>query len=140
MNFNKEYFRLRALGWEAKHAFSCAKINVAWNKLEDKGLVRFRTEPEDDMSLDDVIGEGANDKTRKLIAARVERDGVWGIIGEFKNESGYWEQGSSVWGFIGDDWKDSWSDTDVKAETMEALLLLKTKQELAYTTMRGVEF
>lgn len=139
MNFNKEYFRLRLLGWPASNAFNCAKINVAWSKLEDDGLVRFKVEPEGCMTLDDIVGEGVDDKTRKLIVARAERDGVWGIVGEFKNEDGYWEHGSSVWGFIGDDWKDSWCDTDVKAETMQALLLLKTKQELAYTTMRGVE-
>lgn len=139
MNFNKEYFRLRALGWEARHAFNCAKINVAWDKLEDEGLVRFRTAPEECMTLDDVIGEGADDKTRKLIEARAERDGVWGIIGEFKNESGAWEQASSVWGFIGNDWEDSWSDTDVKQETMEQLLLLKTRQALTSATMRGAE-
>jgi hypothetical protein len=36
---------------------------------------------------------------------RANRDGVYGLVAEYRTETG-WELADSVWGFIGEDWKE----------------------------------
>lgn len=119
----------------AKHQ---AAVEAAWEKAEDAGLVRFRVEPDDMCDLDDLFGDmfdpdvHTNIKPERLAQERqreidrVNRDGVWGIIGECKGSvcptcgrGGEWTHGGSCWGFIGDDWKGD-AEIDIKAETLTA--------------------
>lgn len=115
-----------------------AAVSGAWDRAESAGLVRFRVEPDGDVDLDDLFGDTYNPDANPDIPAermkrerqheidRAERDGVWGIIGEYKADicptcgrGGEWVHGGSCWGFIGDDWKDD-AEIDIKAETLDA--------------------
>lgn len=106
-----EYHRLRSMGWTAAHAYTAAKARVAFEALEgdgdEGGLVRMRVEPDETYDATDWLDEPET-------MARLERDGAWGIIGEARSsESAPWVHVDSVWGFIGDDFKDSLYDTDI---------------------------
>lgn len=48
---------------------------------------------------------------------RANRDGMTGIVGQYLT-NGKWIHADSVWGFIGDDWKDSGYDLDIMSETI----------------------
>lgn len=57
---------------------------------------------------------------KKELWDRIERDGVWGVVGEVKCKAcGAWEIVDAVGGFVGDDWKDSGYDTDVLEATQK---------------------
>jgi hypothetical protein len=57
------------------------------------------------------------ERERKAEVERVERDGVWGVVGEFFDGE-EWQHADSCFGFIGDDWKDSGYDVDIMASTL----------------------
>ena len=127
----KEYRRLRALGWTALLAHRAARTLEAWNRLdghtiwadddpddpdEPDARVRLHIVADDDFDLS-CDCEDAHCEERQL--ERAERDGVWGIVGEYRVRD-EWEQADSCWGFVGEDWRDSGYDTDIMDETMRA--------------------
>jgi hypothetical protein len=96
--------------------------------------------------LDDLLGDCYNPKVnpdinptklereRQWAIDRIERDGVWGVVGEYKADvcptcgrGGEWVHGGSCWGFVGDDWKDD-ADVGIMEETLEAAGLDKEEQ------------
>lgn len=103
------YFRERAKGHEARSAYRNAIVRAKWDALEDLGLVRLSF-PYDDHADLSFLDQGHYQDSRegralaKMLRERAERDGCYGIVGEYRldPESGEWEQGDSVWGFIGD--------------------------------------
>ena len=119
--------------WNAKRI---ARVRAAWEKAEDAGLVRLRVEPDETYDLVDLLGDCYDPKVnpdippdklareRRWEMERIERDGVWGVVGEYKTDvcptcgrGGEWKHGDSGWGFVGDDWKDD-ADVDIMAETL----------------------
>lgn len=50
---------------------------------------------------------------------RINRDGIWGVVGEYWNGE-EWIHADSCWGFVGEDWKDSGYDLDIMRATLEA--------------------
>jgi hypothetical protein len=48
----------------------------------------------------------------------VDRDGVWGIVGEYFDGE-RWQHADSCFGFVGDDWKNSGYDTDIMRATLD---------------------
>jgi hypothetical protein len=113
-----------------------ARVRAAWEKAEDAGLVRLRIEPDDQYDLEDLLGDCYNpevntdipperlEQERQWEVDRIDRDGVWGVIGEYRADvcpacgrGGEWKHGDSCWGFVGDDWKDD-ADVDIMAETL----------------------
>jgi len=130
----REYFRLRKLGMggivgqDAKNCLNTAVSNVAWDRLESAGLVRLSIIPDDyydDSYIDtwDDASESRREQIKKELWEKIERDGVWGIVGEYKidPESENWEHGDSCFGFIGDEWRDSGYDHSIKELTITAL-------------------
>ena len=145
----------------ANGSFACAKresaIESQWARLEDLNMVRMRFAPDEDFSYDDMCGDMFNVEhkassvhggARTIIAqekaykAMLERDGVWGCIGEFtlddcdgnsrcKEPDTYgrrarqcdcgatWHHGASLWALEGTD--DYGYQTDIKSETIDAL-------------------
>ncbi len=118
--------------------YDCTRRSLAvreiFDKLENAGLVRFEARPDDSAELDNLLGDVYNPvanpdiKPEKLAAEkqteidRINREGVCGIVGEYRvSESEQWENADSVWGFVGDDWKNSGYDTDIMASTIAAL-------------------
>ncbi|MEN6534494.1 MAG: hypothetical protein ABFD89_12575 [Bryobacteraceae bacterium] len=117
-----------------------ARIREAWEKAEDAGLVRLRVEPDESTDLDNLLGDVFNPEANPDIDPkrleqekqheidRINRDGVWGVIGEYKaavcpacGRGGNWEHADSCWGFIGNDWEGSGYDLDIMEETLAQL-------------------
>lgn len=127
----KEYRRQRALGVPATHAIHAARTLVEWEGLgghtkqvdddyeEPDATVRLHILPDDDWEHAAECG-CPDTRCKERNTERANRDGVWGIVGEYRIR-GEWEQGDSVWGFIGSDWEDSGYDTDVMSGTIRAL-------------------
>lgn len=150
-----EYLRLRKtgengniVGENAKICFQGAKINIAFADAESAGLVRLRWIPEHIWDIENLEGDCFNpdvntdihpdrlERERKEFHEKIERDGVWGLQGEFRilplhhgagdivpyysedKEPG-WESADAVWGFVGTE--TNGHETDIKSETLIAL-------------------
>lgn len=100
MSINREYARLRRLGWRAAEALWAARVNTAFDALDGKS-VRLSVEADE--------------------CAPDEDYGPYGLIAEVLNPlSGEWEHVDSVWGFAADDLQDNGYDTDLKKAALEA--------------------
>lgn len=101
------YQRERARGFQAKWALSNARTRLEWDKHEvaeyssgepidpKRGDVRLRVVPDETCSLEDLEGDCFNPKAnpeisasrlqhdREEFMAKVNRDGVWGMVGEY---------------------------------------------------------
>jgi hypothetical protein len=125
----KELLRLyqRARGFPASWALSNVRTRLEWEKHEvaeyssgepidpKRGNVRLRMVPDETCSLEDLEGDCFNpqanpdipasqlQRDREEFIAKVNREGVWGIMGEY---------------FDGDDWKNSGYDTDIMRATL----------------------
>jgi hypothetical protein len=107
------------------------KINAEWTKLEAAGKVRFTCKPDEICDMDDLKGDTFNREVNPEIPeekmaeqerefeALVEREGVWGIIGEYFDGE-VWQYGDSVWGMIGDNVLDNDYTLDIKSLTIDA--------------------
>lgn len=126
MDIRKEYRRLRGIGWTATEAFRAAKVRTAWEYAESAGIVSLEVVPDDSwLTFDDLMGDTFNRaanpdipesrmaREEKAERERFERDGVVGIVAK-----AHGEHVDSVWGFIGDDWKDSGYDVDLMAAAL----------------------
>lgn len=132
------YLRERRKGNNARAAWRNVLVNALWDTLDygDKDgrtLVRLRIVP-DDADFNNLCGDtfdlkyNPNIRPAKLarelaeFREKVERDGVWGVIGEFRTSAKEpWQHADSCWEFVGDDWKDSGYDVDIKEETLRQL-------------------
>lgn len=134
-----EYHKLRRKGWHAKEALRAARIKDEWLDAESEGFVKLDIVADDCVSLDGILGDCYDPKVitdispkrlaaqRKLEIERINRDGVWGIVGKVKvpacskcHSNERWETVESIWGFVGDDWKNSGHDTDVMSAVLTA--------------------
>lgn len=141
----REYRRQRTLGQPARWALLHARTKVAWRNVEwhsdrrdpngDDGMgwARLRVEWDDSADLS-YLDVNAKDQRERAAAKReldrAERDGCVGIIGEYWNGD-EWVHVDSVWGFIGDDWKDSGYDYDVMDATLKARAAFMERQAFA---------
>jgi len=135
----KEYRRLRALGWEAGPAYDHAQTLEEWRKLEwnegdnpKPNAVRLRIVPDEIDDWDFLLGDTykpechpdipvsqiEREKTEYL--EKIYRDGVWGIVGEIFNGE-EWQTIDSCFGFVGEEWRDSGYDTDIMRACLEAV-------------------
>jgi len=112
----------------ARQALRDAKIVAAFEAEPD---VRFRVECDETARIGDLAGDMFNPKydglthsrrerEYKAFVSRVQDEGATGIVGEYFDGAD-WQVADSVWGFIGDDWRDSGYDTDVMSATLQAL-------------------
>jgi hypothetical protein len=142
---NRELLRMyqseRKRGFRAQWALSNARTRLEWDKHEvaeyssgepidsKRGNVRLRAVPDEMCSLEDLEGDCFNPKAnpeippsklesdRQEFIAKVNREGVWGIIGEYFDGE-QWQHADSCFGFVGDDWKHSGYDTDIMRATL----------------------
>lgn len=119
------YNRERKLGFSAKCALQNAKTREKFKRYECAGLVRIRIEPDleryDESYVDTWdCSSKKKDRIKKEIFAKLERDGAWGIIAEAcVNER--WMEMDSVWGFIGEEWRDSGYDVDLMMAAIDCI-------------------
>lgn len=134
MNLHQEYRRLRALGHVAISAMRDARTAVAWEKAERAGLVCLDVEPDelgyDDSYIDtwDDVSPAKREKARKELWAQIDREGVYGLVAKVLTADGRWQVVDGVCGFIGDDWKDSGYDADMKLAALRALDELRAEE------------
>ncbi len=121
----------------AKNALDMARTLAAFQECEDE-TVRLRCEPDEHCDMENLKGDTFNREVNtdiqesrmareeKEFEESIERDGVWGIIGEYLNPAtGQWEHGDSCWGFAG--YKDSTDPfencavIDIMDQTIDAL-------------------
>jgi hypothetical protein len=138
------YQRNRERGFHASWALSNARTRLEWEKQEvaeyssgeaiepKRGNVRLRVVPDETCSVGDLEGDcfnpGANpnipdsqlQRDREEFIAKVNREGLWGIIGEYFDGEA-WLHADSCFGFVGDDWKHSGYDTDIMRATLDAV-------------------
>lgn len=55
-------------------------------------------------------------------ARRIERDGVYGVVAEYRDADLGWTEADSCWGFIGNDWRDGCEDR-LMAAAIHALIV-----------------
>lgn len=135
----REYLRMRKSGFIARIALDYAKTRIEWRAREwdeherepESGTVRLRVVADDSADLDDLKGDCFNPKVNDNVSRsqlarqelafeeQVNRDGVWGIIGEvWTGET--WEHADSCFGFVGDGWRESGYDLDIMRATLDA--------------------
>lgn len=109
------------VGQNALVSLEIARTLVLWEQLEDTGLVRLRTVPDDSYDWSDKP-DGMSDERWE----EVSQGGAWGIVGEYRiTEEAEWQQADSVWGFVGysthDDPFENPYVSDIMAQTIEQL-------------------
>jgi hypothetical protein len=132
----EHYGRTGIAAYQWQSAKREADIRVQWADAEDKGLVRLRVEPDEHCDLGDLFGDTFDprvntgikperlEREKQAEIDRINRDGVWGIIGEYRCPTcGKWTQADSCWGFVGDDWRESGYDLDIMATALERIRL-----------------
>lgn len=120
----REYRKQRQY-YHAELALRAARVELAWREAEARGLVRLQAEPEIDCYDDSYIdtwdmSEGRKERAKKEVADRIDRDGHWILLSQFLTDSGEWETADSVGGFIGEDYKNSGYDVDLKLAALTA--------------------
>ena len=123
----KEFARLRRVGFGASQALRGAHINVAFAAAERRGLVRLDVvcdhECYDDSYIDSWTDVSASqrEQARRETRARLESDGVWGVQTFARQSCGAMHEVDSCWGFLGDDWRDSGYDHDLRRTALDAI-------------------
>jgi hypothetical protein len=103
----KLYNRFRAAGETAKRALESARVVRQFEALEAAGFVRIDVQPDESPDLSwldqDCFNDtrGARAATKKM-REQIERDGVWGTVGEYRLEDdAEWAHADSCWGHTG---------------------------------------
>lgn len=109
----------------AAAAYDRAKTIIRFKELESKGLVRIVRHPDDDMQLDDLLGDCYDptvntdiqpsrlDRERQAEIDRIEQEGVWWYEAQAWDYENGWEHVDSICGFVGDDFIGSDHDLDM---------------------------
>lgn len=122
-------YRIERQWFGAQQAMRNARIRQAWERVEYPmdgeptfgiepkiGNVRLSIQPECD---EYQHGDYDNERQRQEVIDRLNRDGLWTVVGEYFDGED-WQHADSCGGFIGDDWKHSGYDVDIMEATMEA--------------------
>ena len=75
------YLQFRQHGKTAAQSLYAAKTLIKFQKLEDKGIVRLRAEPEEEGYFD-VYGEPESKKERESVVHAIEMNGCWWVVAE----------------------------------------------------------
>ena len=102
---------------QASAALRSAKIDAAWSEY-DNDQVRLRLVPDDDVDLSWLDQDHYSEKYRSEQRQRADQDGCWILVGE-SLDGEEWIVADSCGGFIGEDWKGSGYDDDIKRSTMD---------------------
>lgn len=130
-----EFKRLRKIGWTAHRALWAARTRAEWEsrgghlcearlldpclECKDGATLRLIIKPDEVCSIDDLMDTtGMSKQQEERFLAHVEREGVVGLVAQSRcGECGTWRTSGSIWGIIGNDWKD-----DVEFDLMDAAI------------------
>jgi hypothetical protein len=117
--FTHSFKRLLGKGWPTEEAARAARALSAFAYFTPD-FWRLEVIP-DETPYDDSYIDDPNEK--KEVRQRIRDEGVFGIKTEWRfSIFDDWEEADSVWGFIGDDWKDSGYDTDMMRSAMREFI------------------
>lgn len=144
----KRYHAARAEGYNANHALYNAVTLAQFENLESIGLVRFQWVPDTGWSIEDLEGDCFDpvhnpgvracdlERRRKDFHETIERDGVWGLVGQYRplpfqhgetivpyyadEDQPGWETGDAICGLIGQN--AHVYTADIAAETITRLV------------------
>jgi len=120
----RKYDRLRKKGMDHDAAVRASRADAAFDylaSLDDllDSCVKLDVVPDEEMFDDSYLED--DEKAKKELQERIEEDGVWGVkTFYFSYADGEWEEVDAVWGFVGEDWRDSGYDTDLKIAALKA--------------------
>jgi len=132
----REAKRLRDKEWSLPDAMRAARVKAAFDTFDDV-YWRLEAVPDEDLYDDSHIDDP---QEKKNLWNRIESEGVWGIKSSWRLSedpvydppsskhhgklimSAKWEEADATWGFVGDEWKDSGYDTDLRRAAMHAFL------------------
>ena len=98
---------------------------MAFAKAEAQGIVRLLVVNDSeayDASYIDTwadVRESDRERAKREVYARCNDEGVFGVCTEARETCGHWHAVDSCWGFIGDDWRDSGYDHDLRRSALE---------------------
>lgn len=125
-NNGEQYTHCPNRAWALRHA----KIKDAFATLENVDLVHLKWVPDNYCDMKELKGDSYNPdvnpdirpsilkRQEKEFEAQVEREGVWGLIGEYYNGS-EWVHADSCFGFVGQDAHDY--EFGIMSTTLKAL-------------------
>ena len=123
----KHELNVRA-GWAALNGEEVFEYDASDDNSGE--LVRLLICPDDSMDWDDLKGDCYDPdlhpdikpeilkKQEEEEIERVNREGVYGVKGEFFDGEG-WIETDDCWGFVGDDWKESGYDIDIMRSAID---------------------
>lgn len=109
------------------------------SRLGEPGEVRLRILADTDCSMDDLKGdvydravnpeipESRMAREEKEFEERIDREGVWGITGEFW-DGDEWIFVDSCWGFVGDDFRATGYEYECKHAVLQAYIKHYTRK------------
>lgn len=122
----KFYADYRKQGFRPEHSLSAARTRKQWEALESAGFVRLAWVTDCDTYDDSYIDtwtdvrESERERARKDLWEQIERDGVWGLVGEYRfdpEDDEGWDSGDAIYGLVGQD--DAGYATDIMATTID---------------------
>jgi len=111
----REYARLRKLGYPASNAWRAAKVRA---RFDGEPCVRLVGETD---LLDLDVSWCETERELAELIDRANRDGVWMWRAEYLDPVDGWTSAWDCSGFIGDDFDDSGYDVDAREAALEAL-------------------
>jgi len=106
------------VGYDAANCLAAARAEILWDLYERADLVRLRWENDDCPDTSWIFQDCFDDQYRTDTLDKIERDGMWGLIGEFR-VGDIWLHGDSCWGFVGQD--AHVYEEDIKSQTLDVL-------------------
>jgi len=117
--FTHSFKRLTSKGWSIEEAARAARTLSAFAYYASD-FWQLEVIP-DETPYDDSYIDDPNEK--KEVRQRIRDEGVYGIKAQWRlSVDEDWEDADAVWGFIGDDWKDSGYDTDMMCSAMREFI------------------
>ena len=109
----------KAVSAELMHAWMADEIRViayadTVSDLEDLKGDTFNPKLHPEISAEQLA------KEEREFEERAKRMGVYGIAGEFRDQSGMWTTNDACWGFVGEDFLGSGYDEDIARAALVA--------------------
>lgn len=129
----RDYRAYRRQGWRPREAYHHATTIHRFKHADFLGLVALDTVADDQWTSAIECGCEDRERCEAENRERADRMGVWGIVSYVTKDPynpcdcydaphcEHYEFVDSVFGFIGDDWKDSGYDTDLMSAALDAL-------------------
>lgn len=99
------YIEHKAQGVHPMRALEEADLDVRWKRAEERGIVRLLIEEDPYWEVARIPGDWH----------RIMAEGVWGMLAQYRESArDMWQSAAEEWGFIGESWKGSNTEHNLK--------------------------